>query len=235
MNYAYLKPIFVFLLLLQVVSAASYLVIIDASTSMDDYLPEGGTKIDAAKAAAIDFIDSSVSDEFAIMKFNMCNDGGDPTTGTIRVIKDFTTDKTSLRSSVNSIQTGDYTPIAEAIAEGRKYIQDEKSGRGTIILLTDGEENCGGDPVLEAQETYEQGIAVIDVVSYNIDPYDTVTVQQHKDIAAAGGGKYYTADNADDLKGALTAIKREQSGGACCLPTFLFGFVGLVAVLRMRK
>ncbi len=230
-----MKSLMLFLVLLSFVSvltAGSYLIIIDASTSMDDYLPEGVSKIDAAKSAAIDFVDSSSGQDFAVMKFNGCPDDGNPKTGTIKVVRDFTTDKTSVKSSINAITTGDYTPIAEAIAEGRTYIQSEKSGQGTIILLTDGEENCNGDPVLEAQKTFQQGIAVINVVSYSIDESEVSTVEQHKEIARAGGGKYYAAADAGQLKQAFTKIKQEQTGSTCCLPAFIFGFVGILFVLR---
>ncbi|MDO8553654.1 MAG: VWA domain-containing protein [Candidatus Micrarchaeota archaeon] len=233
-----MKLLMIFLIILSFVSvltAGSYLIIIDASTSMDDYLPEGVAKIDAAKSAAIDFVDSSSGQDFAVMRFNGCPDDGNPKTGTIRVVQDFTTDKTSITSSINAITTGDYTPIAEAIAEGRTYVQSEKNGQGTIILLTDGEENCGGDPILEAQKTFQQGIAVINVVSYSIDESEVSIVEQHKEIARAGGGKYYTADNAAQLKTAFTSIKKEQPSSTCCLPLIVFGFVGLLFILRKNN
>ncbi|MDO8339495.1 MAG: VWA domain-containing protein [Candidatus Burarchaeum sp.] len=223
------------LLLAATVSAGSFLVIMDASTSMDDYLDSGETKLEAAKAAAIDFIDASQGDQFAVMKFHTCDDGGNPQTGDIRVIRELTSNKQELRSSINGIGTGDWTPIAEAIAEGREYVKSEMGGKGTIILLTDGEENCGGDPVLEAQKTTDEGIAVINVISYSLAD-DPAAKAQHQQIAAAGGGKYYTAENKDELKQAFQKIEQDQGGGSvCCLPAFGLLFIAGAAFVRHRE
>ena len=225
-----LKTVFVFLMLLGSATAASYLIIIDASGSMDDTLPSGQVKIDAAKEAAIDIVEQSQGHEFAIMEFDTCNDDGDPTSGTIRVIEDFTTDKSDLRQAINSIVTGGDTPIAEAIIEGRTYIQDELSGRGNIILLTDGEENCGGDPVLEAQRTYDQGIAVINIVSFAIE--DEEIMEIHEEIAEAGGGKYYSAEDKDELIEAFEEIVEDE--GFCCIPAAMLSFI-IGASLFIRR
>jgi len=227
----------VLLLLAATVSAGSYLIIMDASLSMDDYLPSGGTKLDAAKAAAIEFVDASQGDEFAVMQFHTCNDGGNPLTGNISVIRGLTSNKQELESEINAIYTGEWTPIGEAIAEGRAYVQSAMGGHGTIILLTDGEENCGGDPVLEAQKTKDEGIAIINVISYSLGN-DTAAIVQHQQIAAAGGGKYYTAENKDELLQAFQKIEQDQGGGSsfCCLPAFVLAAIfGCALFVRSRE
>src|SRR3989338_6300037 len=209
------KAIFVFLILVGIVSAGSYLIIIDASYSMDDYITSGQTMLEAAKDAAIDFVSASKNDEFAVMRFSHCEDyQGDydhsPKKGNIRVIQEFTKDKAALNSSIMSIDTGPWTPIAAAIAEGREYVKSERNGKGTIILISDGEENCGGDPVEEANKTFREGIAVINVVSYAIDKADVNAAEQHQKIAVAGGGKYFSANNSEQLKEVLYKIKQEE-------------------------
>jgi len=223
--------------LLGLATAGSYLLIIDASGSMDDYL-EGSsmTRLEAAQQAAINFVDASQGSDFAVMSFHDCNDGGDPLTGTIRVIQPLTSDKSELRSTINGIETGGYTPIAEAIAEGREYIQDNWQGTAKIILLTDGEENCGGDPVAEAEETYEDGIAVIDVISYAMgDSYDDeLALEMHEEIAAAGGGNYYTADDEEELEEAFREIERSDSSDICCLPAFILPLLLVGLYVRRR-
>ena len=64
------KTAFAMLLLLGFASAGSYLIIIDASYSMDDSLPSGQTRIEAAKEAAIAFVNASSGNEIAVMKFH---------------------------------------------------------------------------------------------------------------------------------------------------------------------
>ncbi|MFH1471099.1 MAG: VWA domain-containing protein, partial [Candidatus Micrarchaeota archaeon] len=109
------KAIFLFSLLAGLATAGSYLIIMDASGSMDDYLDSGQTKMEAAKEAATEFVDASQGNEIAVMQFDTCDDDGDPMTGTIKVIEGFTTDKEDLRSAINSITPGGETPIAEAL------------------------------------------------------------------------------------------------------------------------
>ncbi|RLG18525.1 hypothetical protein DRN67_04070, partial [Candidatus Micrarchaeota archaeon] len=120
-----MKAFLIFSICAGLATAGSYLIIIDASGSMDEYLESGQTKIAAAKSAAKSFIDKSGSNQIAIMRFSYCNDDGDPLSGDIRVTQEFTTDKDDLKDAVDDIVTGGDTPIAEAIVEGREYIKDE--------------------------------------------------------------------------------------------------------------
>ena len=90
--------------------------------------------------------------------------------------------------------------------------------------------------MLEAQRAYDEGIAVVNVVSYAIED-DEEALELHKEIARAGGGKYYTADNQEELQEVLRQIGA-QNAGFCCLPAGLFFALlgmGLYANARRKR
>ena len=71
-----------------------------------------------------------------------------------------------------------------------------------MVLVTDGIESCGGDPVRAARELREQGI-VVHVIGFglgNVADEDSASLQN---IAWASGGQYVTAGSAEELKAAL--------------------------------
>lgn len=98
------------------------------------------------------------------------------------------------------------TPITQALqqaAEPLRNLEDET----IIILLSDGKENCAGDPCTLVRELRAQGVKIkIHVVGFDVTHDES---EQLVCIADAGGGKYFSADNADQLSKALTAVKTE--------------------------
>jgi len=99
----------------------------------------------------------------------------------------------------------------------------EASGReGVIIVLTDGGESCGDNPVDAASSVFQMtlprkisrmapmaipvayadaGDIVVSVIGFDIG--DPTVEQQLRDIATAGGGQYYAAADAAQLSTAL--------------------------------
>ncbi len=225
---------FVFLILtLSLVFSAPVVLVIDSSGSMEDPLPSGEIKIDAAKDAAKGFISGS-SSEVAVMQFSGCTDtysDPDPMNGEIRVIQGFTTDKLMLTRAIDGISPYGDTPIYAAIQEAVAYLNSEAKQNGVIVLLTDGEETCyGGDPAEAAAYAYSNGYAVVNVVAYDLSESALADAQR---IATSGGGKVYTANAPAELEQAL----QQASGStgdtvACCVPVLIFGFVGLFVLTQ---
>ncbi len=179
-----------------------YLLVIDASGSMDDFMPGSEeTKMDVARIAAKDFVDKT-SGEIGIVVFEDCDYDEDPYTGDIRLTQSFTTDKVLLKSRIDELEPRWDTPIADALAESKSYIESS-SGHGTIILITDGEETCGGDPVDVASRIYNNKTGTVHVVGYLVGGEAEAKARL---IAAAGGGKYYSANSTVELKQALADI-----------------------------
>ncbi|MFN8443721.1 MAG: vWA domain-containing protein [Caldilineaceae bacterium] len=122
-------------------SAQSVVILFDASGSMGDM-----SKIDKAKAAARNVLwKLDENTPIALIVFYDCGD--------IRVEQDFTTDTKLVRAKIDQIIPSGGTPLADGIAFAKKYIQDSKNGgKARLVILSDGEESCSGDPVKAAKE-----------------------------------------------------------------------------------
>jgi hypothetical protein len=102
------------------------------------------------------------------------------------------------------------TPIGDSLA---KVAQDLSSvtGERVVILLTDGEETCDGDPAAAIRALQESGVAVrVNIIGFAID--DEALARTFESWAALGNGAYFAAADADQLAAALTkSVRREFS------------------------
>lgn len=201
-------------------AASSVMLLMDDSGSMGGSLPDGTEKLEAAKTAANNLLSNiSPGDEVALMVFYDCDD--------IRVEEDFTHDFTYMRSIINGLQPDSSTPLAAAIEEASDYMVSHASyNKKVLIVLTDGEETCGGDPVAASQRAKSMGIDVIHVIGYDVEPGSS-TEEQLKNIASAGGGKYYSAEDAGQLNQALQQAYKESTEEVCCCGPALILLAGL--------
>lgn len=125
-----------------VVAAANYVVILfDASGSMGD-----NGKINAAKRAARNVLSQVPADTaVALIVFYDC--------GAIVAEQDFTTDTAPILTKVDAISPSGSTPLADGISFAKGYINEQlDGGKARLVILSDGEETCGGNPVTAAQQ-----------------------------------------------------------------------------------
>jgi Ca-activated chloride channel family protein len=106
-----------------------------------------------------------------------------------------------IRRAIAGLRPTGQTPIAYALNQaGRDFssLWDDRA----LVLVTDGIESCGGDPVRAARELREQGITVhlIGFGLGNAADEDTASLQA---VANASGGRYVTAGSAAELQEAL--------------------------------
>ncbi|HRZ87509.1 MAG TPA: VWA domain-containing protein [bacterium] len=181
------------------------LFIFDASGSMEKKIG-GKTKLDIAKEVMTALVGDLPADANVGLEVygNKENAGCDAIEMLIAVGK---LDVAALRGKISSLVPGGKTPIAKSLEKGADQLK-AFYGDKAIILVSDGEETCGGDPVkTAAQIKKDLGIdVVIHVVGFDVDDK---AKQQLKGIAQAGGGSYYSAGNASELKAGLTKIKEE--------------------------
>ena len=72
-----------------------------------------------------------------------------------------------------------------------------------MILLTDGEETCGGDPAAAIEKLRKAGVGVrVNIVGFAID--DEALAATFRHWTDAGGGLYFDARDAAGLDKALT-------------------------------
>jgi hypothetical protein len=98
------------------------------------------------------------------------------------------------------------TPLAASLA----LVADDLAnavGQKVVILVTDGEETCDGDPAAAITALQEQGVDVrVNIVGFAIG--DAALKQQFEAWAALGGGGYFDAADASQLNAALQQALR---------------------------
>jgi Ca-activated chloride channel family protein len=106
---------------------------------------------------------------------------------------------------IQSITPKGMTPITRSLelaAESLKGTEEQAS----IVLVSDGKETCEADPCAAVQSIRAQGINLrVHVVGFDVNDEERKQLQC---IADAGGGKYFSADNAGQLAAALSEVRQ---------------------------
>lgn len=109
-------------------------------------------------------------------------------------------DKKTLIDTVNRIQLKGKTPLVHSVLEAVKDFAGTPNG--TIVLVTDGIESCGGDIGSIASAIKAAGLELkVNIVGFDIK--EAEGRQELESIARSTGGMYIDARNADELQGAL--------------------------------
>lgn len=186
------------------VSLPEAVFIVDASGSMAG-AAGGQAKIDAAKAVLAQVI-PAVAPEVKIglaayghRRENDCTD--------IEILAPpGNEDRNALLARVAAMQPKGMTPISAAITQ----VADRLKGRDaetTIVLVSDGQETCAGDPCAVVQALKTAGVKfVLHVVGFDVTDADKAQLEC---IAQAGGGKYFGAADGAALLAALQAVNAE--------------------------
>ncbi len=98
-----------------------------------------------------------------------------------------------------------WTPATAAVGYAAEAM-DYENKAATIVLVTDGEENCGGHPCALAQGLKARGRnLVVHVIGYLLGPAHAMQVSC---LATETGGLYVPASSFDDLRQALRKVVR---------------------------
>ena len=96
------------------------------------------------------------------------------------------------------------TPIAASLAQVPADLAGA-SGPKTVVLITDGEETCDGDPAEVLRELRAAGFdAQVSIVGFAIDDADLKS--DFESWAELGGGAYFDARSADELAASLRTV-----------------------------
>jgi Ca-activated chloride channel family protein len=111
-------------------------------------------------------------------------------------------DRKLLKEKIQNIQPKGRTPITYALQQAFAMVPGGETT--SIVLLTDGIENCEGDPCQAVQEAKSRGLAFnLNIVGFGVPEAESADLQCS---ATAGGGQYLIADDADQLVTALDAL-----------------------------
>ncbi|HYI56433.1 MAG TPA: VWA domain-containing protein [Microlunatus sp.] len=187
---------------------AKVLLLLDVSGSMNERISSGGTKFAAAKRAlkqvagalpagtqvGLRVYGSEIS-ESKDTNPKACRD-------TELVMPIGPLDRSKMYKAVDSFDAVGETPIAYSLGKAVDDLGDK--GRRVLVLISDGEESCAGDPCPAARKLADNGVDL----QFNAIGLDVGSKarKQLKCIAQAGDGSYYDADEADDLSEALRKL-----------------------------
>ena len=117
-------------------------------------------------------------------------------------------DKTALADKVDKLNPLGMTPITRAFEQAAASAAG--AGKpGTIVLVTDGLETCGGDPCGAVRRARQAGQKFIfHVVGFDVAKENVSSLEC---AAQAGGGLYLPAANADELYAALLTTTADKS------------------------
>jgi Ca-activated chloride channel family protein len=106
-----------------------------------------------------------------------------------------------IMSVVNGLNPAGKTPLVDAVKRAAAVLH-EQTTRGVVVLLTDGEETCGGAPCELGKLLKATGRPTVHVVGYQLRAFRWTGAQSFLDVkclAEETGGLYITAENREDL------------------------------------
>jgi Mg-chelatase subunit ChlD len=112
-----------------------------------------------------------------------------------------TESRVPIRQAISDLRPRGQTPIAYALNQAASDFAALESER-TLVLVTDGIESCGGDPVAAARELREQDI-MIHVIGFGLGNTADGDARSLQAIADASGGQFLSANSAAELRRAL--------------------------------
>lgn len=121
-----------------------------------------------------------------------------------------------LRSALSALEPTGWTPIADALEFAADQFSDT-DGHEEIILVSDGIETCGGDPVAVAKKLKGQGIEAVTVIGFDVSGDDE---SQLSAIAEAGSGRYFSAGSRIELEQAFDEHRQWAERFECQMDQF---------------
>lgn len=106
-----------------------------------------------------------------------------------------------IRHAISGLRPTGQTPIAFALNQAARDFDSLDSDRA-VVLVSDGIESCGGDPVEAAYALRQQGI-IVHLIGFGLGNAADEDAASLWAVANASGGQYVTAGSAAELKAAL--------------------------------
>jgi Ca-activated chloride channel family protein len=110
-------------------------------------------------------------------------------------------DRKQMTATIKKVAALGTTPIAYSITQAGEDLRDTK-GAAMLIIVTDGKEECGGDPSAAIAALRAAGSDVtLNIVGFSLrDAADRDAMTR---VAAAGGGRFFDAQGVTGLKTAV--------------------------------
>jgi lysophospholipase L1-like esterase len=179
-------------------------VVLDTSGSMSENDKAGTPRIIGARRAVLGLVDAlPPQSPFALIAYP--GNGGRQVNGCSEgkvEIKLGPLDQPTASAAVRRLTPDGETPTVPALRHAASIIKTSATQKGTIVLVSDGESNCGSNDVCKVgKELSAQGIETrVNTVGFQISDSGAKELQC---IANATGGRYAGVENEEQLQDAL--------------------------------
>lgn len=174
-------------------------VVMDYSSSMleADADGDGTTRLAAAQQATNNLLDNAPEDsELGLVVYGSTTAGDCQDISTLQPVGP--TDVGALKEKIGGLDAVGETPIGASLLHAADELEGI-DGDKSIILVSDGEENCSEPPACEAaQSLADQGIGLtVHTIGFKVNDKAR---EELTCVAEATGGSYVQADNAAELE-----------------------------------
>lgn len=186
-------------------------VVVDTSGSMgeSDGSPGGLIKIDGAKVALLDFLQQVEPD--TPIGLRTYPGGGEAIEGCNSGTPQFEVrrrDPVEMAATIRTLRPGGDTPTAAALAAAGEELRETGAAQATLVLVSDGESNCGPPPCKVAEDLAASGIDLQTItIGFRISGAGAEELQC---IADQTGGKYLSVHDNAGLADAFDEISRPR-------------------------
>jgi hypothetical protein len=198
----------------------SIALVLDASGSMKAMLPDGATRMDAAKTAVARLVTTlAPRTRLALRVYGDQSSTAKKDCKDTRLLGAFgavEANGSAIAGQARGIQPQGYTPITYAITLAAQDLSAEEASSRAVVLVSDGKETCQGDPCAAAKGLADADAKlVVHTVGVGVD---AVTRGQLQCMARMARGRYFDANSAAELadvlgKAAVEPVKTRELGG----------------------
>jgi hypothetical protein len=198
----------------QPVQAINTLIILDVSGSMAGKIAgKRTTKLELAKQAVTRYVETMP--DVAVMKVGLMvygHKGANTEAAKEESCQAFETllplgpvEPKAITAALKPLNPTGWSPIAGALEASAKVVPEEVGEMNHIILVADGIERCGGDPVAMARRLRDTNhLTVVDVVGLGVGANEDAPLL--REIATATGGTYQEAATVAEFDQAFNTL-----------------------------
>jgi Mg-chelatase subunit ChlD len=183
--------------------APEVVMVVDGSGSMGEPMDGAGSRLDAAKRSIGQFVDGLPNDvDVALIEFGACT----------RINRDnfySPPQRPELKQRVNGLRPMAGTPLGLSVERAGRIISSVRPG--IIVVVSDGNDTCGGDPCAAARAIAASKPNVrINVIDIGGEPVDAAQC-----MAQSTGGHVYHPGSAPEMEKAIRQASGEPDVRQC--------------------
>ncbi len=128
----------------------------------------------------------------------------------IQTLVNVGTDRTAISEAIAGIDPKGMTPMTAAVEHAADELKFTEK-KATVILVSDGKETCKADPCAVAAKLEKLGIGLtVHTIGFGLGDKQAGAKDQLRCMAQATGGRFLQADDATELRDALSQVSVDK-------------------------